>query len=262
MPTVRSGQADIVYEVVGDGEPLLMIMGFASDARAWMLQTPAFGMRYRCIMPNNRGVGGSTLPGGTCTLDELALDALAVLDELGIERAHVLGVSMGGAIAQHLALKAPERVRSLTLAVTWCAQNPYTERIARFGRATIERLDPEAFTSGLMLFTFTPKFLIEFPEMAAGIEALTLEFFATDQAFYAQMQALLDHEVRADLANLELPTLVMVAQRDVMVPPELGRQVAATIPGAELVELTSGHACNIEEYEAFNRAVLDFIVKH
>lgn len=251
-----------MYDVAGDGEPLLMIMGFAADARTWVLQTPAFSQHYRCVMPNNRGVGGSTLPGGECTLDELAMDSLAVLDDLGIDRAHVLGVSMGGAIAQHLALKAPERVRSLVLGVTWCTQNPYLERLSRFGRATLERLDPTAMVEGLMLFTFTPKFLIDFPDMAAAIEALTMEYFSTGEAFYAQMHALLDHDVEADLAGLDVPTRVLIARRDIMVPPELGRKVAAAIPGADLVELESGHACNVEEYEAFNRAVLEFIGRY
>src|SRR5438132_374730 len=134
MQTLRSGDATIAYEVAGDGDPLLMIMGLAADRRMWMLQLPVFTPHYRCITFDNRGVGDSSAPPGPFSMEQMAADALAVLDEAGVERAHVLAISMGGAIAQHLALKAPERIRSMVLASTWCSKNAYTQRMAEVGK--------------------------------------------------------------------------------------------------------------------------------
>jgi len=107
MPIARSGDADIAYEITGSGDLLLMIMGFLADSRMWVLQTPAFAEHFSCITFDNRGVGMSSRPPGPYTMEQMASDALAVMDDAGIERAHVLGISMGGAIAQHVALKAP-----------------------------------------------------------------------------------------------------------------------------------------------------------
>src|ERR1041385_5733358 len=116
MPIVRSGDADINYTVHGEGPPVLLIMGLAAGSQMWMLQLPALeAAGFQAITFDNRGVGASSAPPGPYTMEQMAADGIAVLDVLGIDKAHVVGISMGGAIAQHLALKAPERVRSLML---------------------------------------------------------------------------------------------------------------------------------------------------
>ncbi|MBI4729595.1 MAG: alpha/beta fold hydrolase [Acidobacteria bacterium] len=260
MPVVRSGSADIAYYVAGSGDPLLLIMGFLGDSRMWVMQTPAFSQSHRVITFDNRGVGGSSSPPGPFTMEEMAADALAVLDAAGAERAHVLGISMGGAIAQHLALKAPERVRSLVLAATWCSKNPYLERLSEVG-ALIASTDGghTALARASMLWLFTPGFIIGRPEMVSMIENLALQFPPPPDAFAKQAPALLEHDTRDRLSELRARTLVMVGRRDVMVPPELSEELAAAIPGAELRLLEAGHAFNVEEAEAFNRHVLDFL---
>ncbi|HVL32303.1 MAG TPA: alpha/beta fold hydrolase [Actinomycetota bacterium] len=262
MPTIRSGNATIAYDVTGDGDPLLMLMGFASDRRMWMLQLPAFAERYRCITIDNRGTGESPLPDEPCTMEDMAQDALGVLDELGIERAHALGISMGGAIAQHIALKAPDRVRSLTLAATWSARNAYTQRVAYLGKRVLNELGEEAFVRAIMLWLFTPKFLINNADFAAGIESMMLQFSAPRATFNMQLEALLEHEVTDQLVALDMPTLVIVGRRDILVPPELSEQIAAAIPHAEFKYLESGHAFNVEEMETFNTTILDFLARH
>ncbi|MFA5891940.1 MAG: alpha/beta fold hydrolase [Actinomycetota bacterium] len=262
MPTFRSGNADIAYDVTGEGEPLLMIMGFGADSRMWMLQTAVFAKRYRCITFDNRGVGGSSLPDGRVSMGMMADDAIALLDHLGIGRAHVLGISMGGAIAQHVALRAPERVRTLILAATWCAKNPYTERIAELGRGILRTLGREALVRSLMLWLFTPGFLINNAESADAVEALFLQFPVPENAFLAQLDALLQHDVSEHLGSLQVPTRVLTGRRDTLVPPELCEQLAAAIPKAELVVTETGHAFNVEEMDVFNRSVLEFLDRH
>ena len=262
MPIIETNDARISYDVTGDGEPLLMIMGFAADARMWMMQTPSFVQRYRCITFDNRGVGRSTCGPGTFDLATMAADARAVLDELGIERAHVLGISMGGAIAQHLALDAPDRVRSLVLAATWCAPNAYTKRMAGIGLRIYDELGPKALVQTSMLWLFSPRFLIEHAEMANAIEAMFSDVLPSREAMQAQLEALLVHDTRVRLAGVAVPTLVMVGRRDILVPPELSEQIAAEIPGAELEYLQTAHAFNVEEADAFNETVLGFLEKH
>jgi 3-oxoadipate enol-lactonase len=261
MPIVRSGDADIAYEVAGDGPPLLMIMGFLADSRMWILQTPAFAPYLRCITFDNRGVGASSSPPGPYTMEQMAADALAVLDDAGIERAHVLGISMGGAIAQHVALKAPERVRSLVLAATWCRPNPWMERLGAVGEL-VAGLAPEAFARSMMLWLFSPAFVLSQPELVRAIEQMVLAFQPPAETFVNQMAAVREHATAARLGQVTAPTLVLAARRDVMVPPELAAEVAEAIPGARFELLDGGHGFSAENAAEFNRIVLKFLLAH
>ena len=119
MPTIEANGQTLYYEDHGEGEPLLCVMGLAADVLAWALQVPAFSARHRTVVFDNRDVGRSSLAAGAYEIADMARDALALADGLELERFHLLGVSMGGAIAQEMALPAPERVRTLTLAVTF-----------------------------------------------------------------------------------------------------------------------------------------------
>jgi len=261
MPTIRSGDADIFYEATGDGEPVLLIMGLGADSRMWMLQTPVFSSRYRCISLDNRGVGRSSAPEGSYTTEQMAGDALAVLDAAEIERAHIVGISLGGAIAQQVALKAPERVRSLTLAATWCARNPYTERMAEVGRA-VASIGDQVLIRSALLWTFSPGTIIGNAALLDQIERVAADLHPSPEAFLRQLDAVVAHDTVASLGSLTMPALVMIARRDIMVPPELGHQVAAAIPGAEVVELEGGHAFNMESVAEFNTAIMDFLERH
>lgn len=261
MQRARAGDADIAYDVVGTGDPLLLIMGLGADSKMWMLQTPTFAEHLTCITFDNRGVGESSIPDGPYSTEQMAGDALAVLDAVGVDRAHVLGISLGGAIAQQLALKAPERVRSLVLAATWAEPNAYTARMARVGRI-IAGLGHDALVRASMLWLFSPPVLIDNPKFVDDVETLALQFAPNPDAFLRQLDAVEGHDSSASLAGLDLPTRVLVASRDIMVPPELGRRIASLIPSAELLELEGAHAFNFESVDAFNQAVLEFVQRH
>ena len=259
MLTVRSDGADIAYEIAGSGDPLLMIMGLGADRRMWMLQLPVFGPEFRCITFDNRGVGDSVAPPGPFTMEQMAADALAVLDDAGVERAHVLSISMGGAIAQHLALKAPERISSLVLASTWCSKNPYIQRMSDAGKIIMEGGGTDAITRTSMLWLFTPKFILERNSFVRQIEEMALQFATHPEVFERQVDALVEHDVREQLARLDIPTRVMCGRRDIFVPPELSEELAEAIPGADLKIIDGGHAYNLEEFDAFNSTVLEFL---
>ncbi len=258
MPIVRSGDADIAYETAGHGDPLLMIMGFLADSRMWVLQTPVFAEHFKCITFDNRGVGMSSSPPGPYTTEQMAADAIAVLDDAGVDRAHVLGISMGGAIAQHVALKAPERIRSLTLAATWCNPNMWLERMSSLGELLAGMPDNQVATAAL-LWLFTPKLIIHQPDVVNSIEQMMVAFEPPPDAFVKQIHGVRSHDTREQLAQITAPTLVLGARRDVMVPPELAEIVHQSIPGSRFELLDGGHAFSAENAAEFNRVILEFL---
>jgi pimeloyl-ACP methyl ester carboxylesterase len=258
MPMVRSGDADIAYDLTGQGDPLLMIMGFLSDARMWILQTAAFAPHYTCITFDNRGVGMSSRPPGPYSMEQMAADAIAVMDDAGIERAHVLGISMGGAIAQHVALKTPERIRSLVLAATWCNPNQWLERLGEIG-GRVAQLGFDAFARSVLLWLFTPHLVIHQPDVVNSIEQMMTAFQPPPEAFVNQFAAVQGHDTREQLRQIAAPTLVLGARRDFMVPPELAEIVAQSIPGSRFEMLEGGHGFSAENAPEFNRVVLEFL---
>src|SRR5262245_65372914 len=155
MPRLRVGDIDLAYEVCGEGTPLLLVMGLGGDRQGWELVRPELLRRHRLVLVDNRDAGESSEAGAGYGLGDMAADALAVMDHLGIERFHVLGASMGGAIAQHLALQAPVRVASLTLASTWARTDPFLAAIFAGWRLLAERLSPEEFLAVQAPWAFT-----------------------------------------------------------------------------------------------------------
>src|SRR5437016_651031 len=147
MATATVDSIELYYEEHGHGDPLLLIMGLAADSTAWLFQVPAFAEHYRTITFDNRGVGRSAKPAGPYTITAMAKDAVGLLDMLGIARTHVVGVSMGGMIAQELALHHPERVRGLVLACTFPEPD---EDVAQQREATIAQLGGTADAAGAL----------------------------------------------------------------------------------------------------------------
>ena len=150
MPRLRVGDLELAYEVCGDGAPLLLLMGLGGDRQGWDLVRPELARRHRLVLLDNRDAGESAEAAGPYGLADMAADAVALMDALGIERFHVLGASMGGAIAQHLALQAPARVASLVVAATWGRTDAFLAAVLTAWRAQVERLAPEVFLAGVM----------------------------------------------------------------------------------------------------------------
>ena len=150
MPTIEANGQTLYYEMHGDGEPLLAVMGLAADTTAWTLQVPAFAAHHRTVIFDNRDVGQSSMADGPYEISEMARDTLAVADALELESFHLLGVSMGGAIAQEVALAAPERVLTLTLAVTWPRGGPWAAKLSELWGARMRQMSREQRVDELM----------------------------------------------------------------------------------------------------------------
>jgi pimeloyl-ACP methyl ester carboxylesterase len=261
MPIADVNDQRIYYEVLGDGEPLLCVHGLACDTLAWIPQLQAFPAAYRTIVFDNRDVGQSSMVESAYEIADMARDALALADELELDSFHLLGISMGGAIAQEIALQAPERIRTLTLAVTFHDSSAYTRRLAEVWGARVRQISREQHVDELMLLNHSEAFY-ENAEMVEFVRTAILSnpHPQPPEAFGRQLAACGRHDARDRLASLTMPVHVIGGERDILVPVWKSRAIAELIPGATLTVLPEApHGLSLERAEEFNAAVLGFI---
>jgi pimeloyl-ACP methyl ester carboxylesterase len=252
----------LYYEVHGDGEPLLCVAGLACDTLAWIPQVQAFAAAHRTVIFDNRDAGQSSMSDRDYEIADMARDTLALADELELDSFHLLGVSMGGMIAQEIALQAPERVRTLTLAVTYSAGSAYARRSAEVWGARVRQISREQHVDELMLLNHSESFFFESPEMVEFIRTAMLSdpHPQPPDAFARQLAACSRHDARDRLSSLTMPTHVIGGEYDVLLPVWKSREIASLIPDAKLTVLPGApHGLSIERAEEFNAAVLGFI---
>ncbi|HSV05658.1 MAG TPA: alpha/beta hydrolase [Candidatus Binatus sp.] len=274
MSIAKVGAIDLYYDEQGSGDPLLLVMGLAADSAAWLFQVPDFARHYRTIVFDNRGVGRSAKPPGPYTIHEMADDTAGLLDVLGIARAHVVGVSMGGMIAQELALRHPERVRGLVLACTYPEPDAEVERqrqfsMAQFGatvaadgemRIDLTALDPMLFFQHLLPRVFNQAFIDQELPKLMQLFSGALQYGFSMEAILGQVAAVMGHRATDRLHQIKARTLVITGDADLLIPPANSRVLAEHIPNARLVTIPGGsHGFNFETPERFNREVLDFL---
>jgi 3-oxoadipate enol-lactonase len=244
----------------GDGEPLLMIQGLGADSRGWIAQRRHFARRYRVITFDNRGVGRSDKPAGPYDLERLALDAVEVLDALEIDSAHVMGASMGGVLAQVLAVRNPHRVRSLVLACTACRHLAWRRELLAEWADLAERRGMRAFAATNLRWLVGSRSLRRFWPAFSALSSVFMS--ASVPTFVAQVEAILgmDDSLRDRLPDVAVPTLVLVGSQDILTPQADSEELAELIPDAELAIVRGGaHGFMIEAAGAFNRAVAGFL---
>jgi 3-oxoadipate enol-lactonase len=243
-----------------DGTPILAIQGLGVDARGWALQRGAFGRQHRCIAPDNRGTGRSDAPPGPYNLLRMATDAIEVLDDAGIERAHVVGASMGGVIAQIIGVLQPSRVRSLTLACTACRHHDWRrELLAEWGNLVSDR-GMAALTDDGMRWLIGPRLHRRFGVFVNVLARVLMQ--TQPHAFVAQVDAILDasDELRNLLPTVTAPTLVITGSQDTLTPLGDAEELAELIPNSRLYVLRrAAHGLMAEAPNAFNDVVLRFI---
>jgi 3-oxoadipate enol-lactonase len=252
----------IHFEVFGraDGEPVLLIQGLGADKRGWFMQRRALSGRYRCIAFDNRGVGRSGRPDGPYDLEVMAADAVAVLDATGYASAHVMGASMGGVIAQILAVRHPERVRSLVLACTAARHHRWRVELLEEWAATAAERGMRDFATQNLRWLLGPRSLRRF-RPALGLLAPVAMSGPAD-GFVAQVAAILsmDDGLRQELRSVRVPTLVLVGSQDILTPVGDSEEIAELIPGARLEVIRGGaHGFMVEHAGAYNRAVTGFL---
>ena len=250
------------YVEAGTGDPVVLVMGLGGDHLAWGLQIPAFAARYRVIAFDNRGVGQTDAPDIPYTTAMMADDTVGLLDALGIERAHVCGVSMGGMIAQEIALRHPARVRTLQLHATLARPDAYMKTLVEAWRKVRVALGRDEAARVLALWLFAPCSYEERPEFVELVlqNAIANPHPQSLTGYLRQGDAVLGHDTLERLDQLRCPTLVSVADQDVLVPPRFSHAIAQRVPGAELKTIAdAGHAYMWEKPDAFNAMCLEFL---
>jgi pimeloyl-ACP methyl ester carboxylesterase len=265
MPTIHVNGMDMYVEEQGEGEALVLIMGLGADGTLWQQHVDSYSRYLRCILIDNRGAGRSAKPIGPYTTTMMAEDTLAVMNALGIDKAHVSGISMGGAIAQELALLAPGRIQSMTLISTWQQCDVYTTRVFEMFRSLITTSDPLTFGRMLELWIFGPLFVnYHTDELLRREELGKLNPNPMPQhAFQAQCDACITHHTVERLGGLQIPVLITVGDKDIFTPLHYSVALAQEIPGSELLVFEDcGHAHHWEQLELFNEKTLNFMQKH
>jgi 3-oxoadipate enol-lactonase len=261
VPTIEANGQTLYHEVHGDGEPLLCVMGLAANSLAWLPNVQAFAARHRTVIFDNRDVGQSTMAEGQYEIADMARDALALADGLELDSFHLLGVSMGGAIAQEIALQAPERVTTRTLAVTFASGGRWARKLSEVWGARRRKISLEEHVDELMLLNHSEQFF----EDEQTVDWLRQMILADPHpqppdGFARQLDASSRHDARDRLGSLEMPVHVIGAERDILVPVWKSRELAELIPGARLTVLERApHGCSLERADEFNRAVLEFV---
>jgi 3-oxoadipate enol-lactonase len=263
MPRMPANGQELYYEVHGEGEPLLCVMGLAADTLSWLPQLPGFSARHRTVIFDNRDVGQSSMADGRYEISDMAQDALALADGLELESFHLLGVSMGGAIAQEMALAAPGRVNTLTLAVTFPAGGAYARKLAETWGSRVHNMTREQRIDELLLLTMSEQWFEDTGtvEWLRGM-MLNHPHPQPPDAFARQIDAASRHDAGERLGSLDLPVHVIGAERDILVPVWKSREVHELIPGSKYTLLEGApHGITLERAEEFNAAVLEFIAQ-
>jgi pimeloyl-ACP methyl ester carboxylesterase len=268
MPYAATPAGRISYTISGPSEAvehpqtLLMIMGLAGSGAMWFRLLPHVARRHRAIVFDNRGTGSSSPAHRPLTMADMVGDALAVLDAAEVQTAHVMGASMGGMIAQHLALGHRDRVRSLVLACTTAGGRREPPNLRLTAAALLRPLVGSSRTFALVAPTlYSARTRIEAPERLSE----DIRIRAADRVGrltpLMQVAAIAGHDTRSRLRELGgLPTLVLHGLDDRLVAPERGRELAGSIPGARLVEIPgAGHLLATDAEQAVARAVLDHL---
>ena len=263
MPFVHATDGTrIHYEVTGKSgaTPVLMIQGLGASKNAWNLQRIAMATRFRIISFDNRGAGRSDKPTEPFTLEQMADDALAVLDAAGIETAHVVGASMGGVISQIVAVKYPHRVRSLTLVCTACRNHPWRQELLQSWAKTAEEKGMIEVGKEAAQWVMSPR---SFRRLVPAFTWMgPLAALRPRHSFVSQIDAILNtrEDLVDQLSTITAPTMVIVGNQDILTPRGDSEEIAERIPNSELVVISgAAHGLMMEHSPTFNKILIEFL---
>lgn len=264
MPKIRIDKLIMYYELQGQGDPLVLITGLGSNATIWFRQLPALSEHYKVLAFDNRGTGRTAKPEYEYTISQMAYDTRYLMDALQMEPAHVFGFSMGGMIAQELALQWPEAVKSLVLGCTF-AGGPHSIRagqeIVSYQRPAgpgVDRFEENMQASWRLLYS--PEWIEKNRDLLMQ-RANELKDLRTPPEFFArQVGAITKHDTFDRLSQIKVPTLIITGDQDELMPPQNARILNERIPNSELVVLPgAGHYFFIEFADETNAHILRFL---
>jgi len=263
MPKQDVNGIEIYYETHGQGEPLVLIMGLRRNVGWWYRQIFTLSKHFKILVFDNRGAGRTDKPKMDYSIQLFADDTAGLMETLRIREANILGVSMGGYIAQELALNYPGRVKRLVLACTGPggekAVPASPERLKKF--TANEGLTPEDILKKDMDIYFSDEYFAKNQEKLEEFIKISLRYYQPLDAFERQFAACLRHDTVNRLSRIDVPTLILTGDDDPLVPPENSKILSALIPRSELVFFPGKRHCFfIEEPDRFNQMVIGFFL--
>jgi pimeloyl-ACP methyl ester carboxylesterase len=264
MPMAKVNGINIDYRVEGQGEPLIMICGAGADKSSLRYQTGAFKKYYRTVTFDNRGSGKSDKPAGPYTIKMMADDTIGLMDHLGIEKAHVLGVSAGGIIAQELAINHPERVNKLILASTFARKDEtsgwsseFDKAIETYVRSSHDKASQRRLVNVIMDLQINKW---SYRIFLLPLMKIAIRFMPAGTGVDAQFEAVGTHDTADRLGMIKASTLVITGTDDRLIKPISSEVIASLIQKAKLIKVSGGgHSFPMEMSGEFNREVLDFL---
>jgi 3-oxoadipate enol-lactonase len=263
MPEAKVNGVTIYYDVLGRGTPVAFLNGVMMTAQSWVLQTSVVRAHYRCVMHDFRGQLLSEKPQRRWRLEDHVDDLGALLDELGIDRCHLVGTSYGGEVGMLFAIRHPDRATSITVISSVSEIDAELDSAVSLWAETALS-SPESLYRVSVPFNFSESFIAANPELIdqgeARLAAVPDDFFT---AFARLVEAFRSIDFTDELDCIECPTLVMVGELDRLKPPRFSRLIAERIRGAEFLMVPgAGHAVVIERSDEVNAAILGFLQKH
>lgn len=263
MPKCRVGSDEIYYETLGAGTPLLLVPGLGGAGTYWNPNRDGLSKNHLVVIHDHRGTGQSTHARIRYSVDQMADDMLAVMDDLKLEKAHLVGHSTGGAIVQTAAARWPDRLKSIVIYGSWTKADPFFDRTFEARRTLLMAGGLEAYVRSNPIFLYPDWWLNANIASLEQREKVILANSPPAEIIASRIDAILAFDRTADLPKVTTPTLVLCAKDDILTPPYFSRELARLIPGAELVEMEKGgHFVSEVDADGFNKVVLDFIGRH
>jgi len=265
MPTIRAGAITMNYEQQGSGEPLVLIPYLAADHACYAFQVGEYAKHFTCISVDLRGTGESEKPQGPYTTERLADDVAAFMQAAGIGKAHVTGLSLGGAIGMWLAAKYPDKVRSLSLHSSWAKSDPFQRTVVESWQIMAKAVGvPEMIIRAIFPWCFTPALYAERPDYIDSLAAFVRSRPPQSVPdFIEQSNAVLAHDVDAHLERINAPTQITFGRRDQLTSTRFADRLKSGIRKSELLIFEDcAHAPLYEDVAEFNQKTLGFLQRH
>ncbi len=261
MPTLTLADGEeLYYEVHGAGPPLALVSGLNGVGRFWQPHLAELARRYTVVLHDHRGTGQSSHPRIDYSVAQMADDLVQLMDHLGLERAHLVGHSTGGAIGQTLAIERPERIARLVLSATWSAADGYFRRLFEVRGEVLRDMGPAGYVRVSLMFMRPPAWIRDHDAAQAEEEAAMIAGFPPAEVMLSRIEAILRFDRRAELARIDAPTLVIGAADDMVTPAYFSEDLGRRIPGAQTVILPwGGHFFPIAAAEEFRGKLLEFL---
>jgi 3-oxoadipate enol-lactonase len=266
MPTVRANNVNLYYETTGQGEPLVLIPYLAADQACYAFQVADYAKHFTCISVDLRGAGLSDKPSDPYSTELFADDVAAFMQAIGVEKAHVSGLSLGAAVGMWLAAKHPEKVKSLSLHSSWPKTDAYLKTIVETWRVMARGLDsvPEMVIQGIFPWCFTPDLYNDKPDTIKGLSDFVRSRPVQPlEAFMNESNAVINHDCQSGLSRIKAPTQITFGRFDMVTSTRFADTLRDGIKGSEVhIFEDCSHAPIYENVPAFNQKTLEFLTKH